>query len=69
MKKNLYLFCFISSLLGMTACLDQEDKNWAPQIPYQSNTYFAKDSIFTQDSIDSEKPETGGEFGQTPIKP
>ncbi len=70
MKRTILLMGIILSVIGVTSCLDNEDPDFIPAIAEKNNSYYGKDGdSIPSENNDSTDRDTGGEQGQTPIKP
>lgn len=73
MKRNILVLGIIVSVFGITSCLDNDDTDFVPKIAETNNSYYGKggknDSIPPEDNDSTTRPPTGGEVGQTPVKP
>ncbi len=69
--KKLFLLLSISACTSIfISCLDQDDSGFEPNITASNGFYTKGDSIppASNDSIGDDR-DSGGEEGQTPIKP
>ncbi len=74
MKRTILVMGIIISIFTVASCLENEDMGFVPTVAETNNSiHYGKDGdendTIPSDSTGNIRPPTGGEEGQTPVKP